>query len=475
MPPSTSISTQWLHLLPSVERVLQQLGAQAEFQSFSHGKQREILRDMVRATLADLRQQLRLMEDEPTPEYLWQTITGRVRAGLQQRQRPSLLPVINATGVVLHTNLGRAPLAPAALAAVAEVAGAYTNLEYDLEEGKRGHRHVHCETLLKELLGSEAAVVVNNCAAAVLLILDTFCQGGEVLLSRGELIEIGGGFRIPEVLRKSGATLREVGTTNKTRLADYREALSPNTKMILRVHPSNFRLIGFSQSPSREELVGLARETGILTCEDVGSGALVDLTGCGFAEPMAKDAIAAGFDLVAFSGDKLLGGPQAGIIAGRRTALDEIRRNHLLRALRVDKLTYAALEATLRVYADGQAFEQVPALAALSLSPRELASRANSLRNRLRVRFRKLGIHCETELMKGFSLVGGGSAPQAQLPTTLVGLQPAEFSAAELETRLRAANPPVIVRVENDHVWLDLRTVLPGQERPLLETICTVF
>lgn len=467
---------QILSQIPSVERILSRLESHSIFQKPIYEGRRDQIRDLVRQLLDDIRHEVRTRQLllPATPEALWELIHQRLVTRWEQSQMPQLRPVINATGVVLHTNLGRAPLAVNALTAVTNVSRGYSNLEYNLGSGKRGQRHGHCEALLQKILACESAVVVNNCAASVLLTLDTFCQDGEVLISRGELIEIGGGFRIPDVMKKSRARLVEVGTTNKTRLSDYEQAISPQTRMILRVHPSNFRLIGFSQKPELADLTALAKHHNLLCFEDLGSGALIDLTPFGIDEPLVKDSIAAGVDLVAFSGDKLLGGPQAGILAGRRDLVSQIKNNPLMRALRVDKMIYAALEATLRLYLDGLATEEIPALIALTATPEHLAHRARRFAQRVRRKLNASKLPISITLQPGFSLVGGGSAPQVKLPTTLIGLRSTLVSAVELETRLRSASTPVISRVEHDFVFLDLRTVSPADEKHLEAVLLSI-
>jgi L-seryl-tRNA(Ser) seleniumtransferase len=394
------------------------------------------------------------------------TIERGVEARLRAAMRPSLVRVINATGVVVHTNLGRAPLSEAALARVQHVAGGYTNLEYDLTAGARGRRDVHAEKLIARLSGAEAAVVVNNNAAATLLLLAALADGREVIISRGELVEIGGGFRVPDVMRQSGALLREVGTTNRTRAADYAAAISDRTALILRVHPSNFTVIGFTERPSLDELTALGRRFRIPVAEDLGSGWLggpvegarggsdrATLPEALRDEPIVSASIASGADVVCFSGDKLLGGPQAGIIAGRRDAVDTIRKHPLMRALRVDKLTYAALEATLEEHAVGRGPEAVPVQRMLRLTVREIGRRAEALAGALNAS------GWTARVIDGVSTVGGGSAPGAEIPTRLVQLSRADATADQIEQQLRALDPPVIARIHEDRVVLDLRTV----------------
>ncbi len=386
----------------------------------------------------------------------------------------SLRPVINATGVVLHTNLGRAPLSRGAAERVAAVATGYSNLEFDLGRGARGRRDVHAAKFLDRLLGAEASLVVNNNAAAVLLVLNTLAAGpagggagGEVVVSRGELIEIGESFRIPDILVRSGARLVEVGTTNRTRLADYARAITRQTRLVLRVHPSNFRLVGFTERPALAELVQLARRKRLPLVEDLGSGLLVDLAPQGLDEPLAAASLAAGVDLVTFSGDKLLGGPQAGILAGKKKLVEACRRNPLFRALRVDKMTYAALEATLASYLRGAA-DDVPAVRMIRLTADEIGARAEALRAELAP---ALAGRADVSVRAGESVAGGGSTPGAALPTRLLVTAPRAMSAAELAARLRrpdaSGRPPVIARVEADRVLFDLRTVFPEQEAAL--------
>ncbi len=394
------------------------------------------------------------------------------QVALAAAARGSLRPVINATGVVIHTNLGRAPIAAAALERVVAIAGGYSNLEYDLAEGTRGSRTVHAESLIIALTGAEAAIVVNNNAAATLLIVTGLAHGREVVISRGELVEIGGGFRIPDVLRQSGATLREVGTTNRTRVNDYTATVTAATAMFLRVHPSNFRIEGFTERPALADLVQAGRATGVPVVEDIGSGCLVaDLAplrssyGGQAGEPSVQASIAAGVDLVCFSGDKLLGGPQCGIIAGRRALVDKLRTHPLMRALRADKITFAILEATLAEYVAGRAGSTVPVQRMLHATADEIEARAMALGERL------VASGWQIALMSGASAVGGGSAPGLGLPTVLLAIGRDDESAAVTEAWLRTLDPPVIARIETDRVVLDLRTVLPGQD----ETLATLL
>jgi L-seryl-tRNA(Ser) seleniumtransferase len=374
----------------------------------------------------------------------------------------SLQPVINATGVILHTNLGRAPLAPEALAHLVQTAAGYSNLEYDLDRGERGQRDIHTDRLFGRLLGAERALVVNNNAAAVFLALNTLAEGSEVIVSRGELIEIGGSFRIPEVCVKSGANLREVGTTNRTRASDYAAAINEQTRVLLRVHPSNFRVVGFTERPGLDELVELARRHNLILMEDLGSGCLVDLAPCGVRDELpAGQSLQAGADVVTFSGDKLLGGPQAGILVGKRAPLERIRRNPLFRALRVDKLTIAALEATVSLYLQGR-LDSIPVLRMMRLSKEEIAVRAERLAGRIGARAGFTAI-----LRDGESVIGGGSTPGQALATSLLTVRHGRHSAAKLDETLRRQKPAIVGRVEQDEFIIDLRTVGEDQDEQI--------
>jgi L-seryl-tRNA(Ser) seleniumtransferase len=385
-------------------------------------------------------------------------IEQHAAGALATQHRGSLRPVINATGVIIHTNLGRAPLADAAIERVAAIARGYCNLEYDLAGGKRGSRTVHAESLLTAITGAEAAIVVNNNAAATMLILSGLAGGREVVISRGELVEIGGGFRVPDVMRQSGATLREVGTTNRTRISDYTAAVSPATAMWLRVHPSNFRIEGFTERPPLEALAAAAKAMKVALVEDIGSGCLLDdIAG----EPSVQASIAAGVDVVCFSGDKLLGGPQAGIIVGRKALVDQLRTHPLMRAVRAGKITFAILEATLAEYAAGRASQTVPVQRMLRASAEEIEARVHALAGRV------AGHGWQVAMVSGSSAIGGGSAPGVQLPTVLLALSRDGESASQTETVLRGLDPPVIARIDHGRVVLDLRTVLPQQDEQL--------
>jgi L-seryl-tRNA(Ser) seleniumtransferase len=458
-------------LIPAIEQIRQHADVAPLEARFG----RDAVVAALRAEAASLRQRLAAAASGTAPDSALPATTAdaalAIVRGAAARLRstfvPSLGPVINATGVVIHTNLGRAPLAEAALCRIAEVGRGYVNLEYDLAAGRRGRRDVHAEGLLTRLTGAEAAVVVNNNAAAVLLLLAALARGREVVISRGELVEIGGGFRVPEVMAESGAMLREVGTTNRTRVADYEAALSERTALILRVHPSNFRIEGFTERPALADLAALARRAGVPLAEDLGSGCLgAPATPALSGEPTVHASVRAGTDIVCFSGDKLLGGPQAGIILGRRDLVAAMRRHPLMRALRVDKLTYAALEATLLEHAAGRAAGTVPVVRMLALTRDEIARRAQEVLARLEPR-----PGWQATLVDGVSAVGGGSAPGTTLPTVLVAVVGEGVPADALEARLRTLDPPVVARIEHDRVLFDLRTVQPWEDAILAEKI----
>ncbi len=408
---------------------------------------RALVLEEVRRALQHVRTEIVAGRAEGAP------VEARVMRALAALERPSLRHVINATGVVLHTNLGRAPLG-----AIPALPG-YSNLEYDVAAGRRGKRDVHTSQLLERLTGAPA-IVVNNNAAALFLALNELAAGGEAIVSRGELIEIGDGFRIPDIMKRSGAALHEVGTTNRTHLDDYRAAINDRTRVILRVHPSNFRITGFTARPELRELAALGRERGIPVYEDLGSGCIVDLRAFGIDEPLVAESLAAGADLVSFSGDKLLGGPQAGILAGKAELVARLRRNPLFRALRVDKLITQALEHTLRSVLL-ERWECVPALAMLRQSADEIRERATAFLSRL------AGVRAD--LIAGESVIGGGATPEQSIPTWLIALQCADVVAAE--RRLRAGDPSVVARIEEGLLILDLRTVFPEEEAALAKAI----
>ena len=448
--------------LPSVDELIRTSGLTAL--ASSHGT--AAVTDAARAVLARLREEISSgLLDALALRIALDGMGNAIEQQLRQALTHSLRPVINATGVILHTNLGRAPLAEAALAHIHETAGRFSNLEFDIEGGTRGRRDAHVDRLFRSLLSEgnhdEAGVstiVVNNNAAAVLLALNTLAEGSEVIVSRGELVEIGGSFRIPDVMAKSGATLREVGTTNRTRVADYEKAITERTRLLLRVHRSNFEITGFTEQPSTADLVALAHDRGLPLMEDLGSGALVDLQNFGISgEPSVLDSLRSGVDIVTYSGDKLLGGPQAGLISGRADLVARMRANSLFRALRVDKLAYAALEATLLAYVKRD-YDAVPTLKMMRLTKPEIGQRAETLAAQA----------CSTklhiELIDSESVIGGGAAPSSVLQTRLLALSCDGLSADELAARLRFSDPPIVARVEQGRVLLDLRTVFADQD-----------
>jgi L-seryl-tRNA(Ser) seleniumtransferase len=408
-----------------------------------------------------------------TREELLAEAAWRLARAAGREAASGLRRVVNATGVVLHTNLGRAPLSEAARRAVAEEAAGYCTLEYDTETGARGRRGARAEALLAELTGAEDALVVNNCAAAALLVLTALARDGETIVSRGELVEIGGDFRVPDVMAQSGTTMVEVGTTNRTRLSDYERAVTERTRLILRVHPSNYRIVGFTSAPALSELARLAHERDLLLYEDAGSGALLDLAPFGLAgEPVIRESLAQGADVVTFSGDKLLGAAQAGLVVGRRETIERLRRHPLYRALRADKLALAALEATLDSYRRGEAAREVPALRMLAATRGEMERRVRAFTRRLRAR---LGSGTLTfEIVEGQSAVGGGSAPTTHPPTALIALTHAALSASALDERLRRTTPPVVARILDGRVVLDLRTVAEDEEAELLDALTSL-
>jgi L-seryl-tRNA(Ser) seleniumtransferase len=461
-----------LRQLPAVDELLRRPQLAALAQRVSHG----LVVETARAVLDDVRRAVARGAEPDAAELDAARLEERIVAAVERALEFSLRPVINATGVILHTNLGRAPLAPQAIEHLRNVAVQYSNLEYDLEAGERGKRDVHTASLVARVVGAEAAIVVNNNAAAVLLVLNTLAKGGEVVVSRGELVEIGDGFRIPDIMAESGAILREVGTTNRTRLADYERALGERTRLLLRVHPSNFRIVGFTERVSLEELAELGRRAGVPVFEDLGSGCLVDLSAYGFDEPVARASLEAGASVVSFSGDKLLGGPQAGIIAGKRELVERIRRNPLFRALRVDKLTIAALEATLVALLKG-AHDKIPTLRMIRLPVEEIGRRSRAFVENVRAQLPAAATgEVEIEIREGQSLLGGGSTPAQTLATHVISIASARHSATQLESRLRlGAQPPVIARIEDDRLVLDLRTVFPEQESVLAAALAAAL
>jgi len=466
-----------LRRLPAVDRVLQEPAVTRWLTDYG----RDAVVDAVRDALDELRREIMSAEAaDGTPEM--DSVLARVQARLDDMLCPTLEPVINATGVILHTNLGRAPLSDAVLDAMRHVGRGYSNLEYDLEVGGRGSRYVHAEALLCRLTGAEAALLVNNNAGAVLLALSALARGREVIISRGQLVEIGGGFRIPDVMAQSGALLVEVGTTNRTYIADYERAIGEHTAALMRVHSSNFRIMGFSHQPSLFDLVALAHRRSLPLLDDLGSGTLIDTSSFGLThEPTVQESVAAGADLVTFSGDKLLGGPQAGMIVGRADLVAELRRYPLTRALRVDKTTLAGIKANLLHYLKGEALTHIPIWRMIASSVDEIAERARRLLDALGAP----GGRCD--LVPGRSMIGGGSLPEESLPTMCIALPQGSAAGSEsadaganaganaLARALRRGTPPVVARIQGDRVLLDLRTVLPGQEERLAAVVRDVL
>ncbi|MFL6303458.1 MAG: L-seryl-tRNA(Sec) selenium transferase [Candidatus Sulfotelmatobacter sp.] len=464
--------------LPSVDEVVRSSSLLPLVEA--HGA--NAITDAARSVLARLREEIGSgLLDTSSVHVALQGLSAAIEKQVAQSLSHSLRTVINATGVILHTNLGRAPLAASALQHITETATSYSNLEFEVETGERGKRDVHVDPLFRKLLADSAAepqdsshaistIVVNNNAAAVLLALNTLAEGGEVIVSRGELVEIGGSFRIPDVMGKSGARLREVGTTNRTRVADYENAINDRTRALLRVHRSNFDITGFTERPALADLAKLARARTIPLLEDLGSGAIVDLRSFGInGEPNVLDSLHAEVDVVTYSGDKLLGGPQAGLLSGRADLISRMRKNSLFRALRVDKLTYAALAATLLAYVKHD-HAAIPALRIMRLTKQEIAARAEALVRKLRSTAPKW----ELEMVDGESVVGGGAAPSAVLPTRLIAMSLPGSTADWLSARLRRCDPPIVARVEDGRVLLDLRTVFPEQDRAIADAVQSI-
>jgi len=446
-----------LRQIPPVNDVLRS----RELAPFTGILRQQFVTAIINSVISDLRQQLSGSSNGATRAELTSQIANDVAHRLQNIMRPSLRRVINATGVVIHTNLGRAPLPEGAIEELRQVATGYSNLEFNVDKGERGKRDVHVGRLFELLLGCEAAIVVNNNAAAVLLVLNALGEGGEVIASRGEQVEIGESFRIPEIISRSGARLREVGSTNRTRIQDYESAIDEKTRLLLRVHPSNFRMIGFTSRPSLEEFVDLGRRRNIPTYEDLGSGCLTADEAHG-DEPTVIDSLYGGIDVVSFSGDKLLGGPQAGIIAGKKLYVEKIRRNPLFRALRVDKLTIAVLEYVLRAYLRGDA-EAVPTWRMLRATEADLKARAEAFAARVG----------SAKAIALNSIVGGGCAPEVHIASYGIVLE-LNLPAAVLADRLRRSDPPVITRIEGDRVVLDFRTIFESEEETLARVVCSL-
>jgi L-seryl-tRNA(Ser) seleniumtransferase len=456
-----------LRALPSVDALLRTETAQSIRPHLGASRlsalARQITDEMRREILASVANKDSQPADNGSRASLLREAEKRLAATHLDESARGLRHVINATGVVLHTNLGRAPLSDAARRAIADHSAGYCNLEYDIVSGRRGPRGPRVDDLLADLTGAEAGLVVNNCAAATLLVLTVLAREGETIISRGELVEIGGDFRVPDVMAQSGTRMIEVGTTNRTRLSDYQKAISENTRLIMRVHPSNYRIIGFTTTPALRELANLAHNADVAFYEDAGSGALLDFSEYGIdGEPMIQDSIKAGADVVSFSGDKLLGGPQAGLLVGRSAIIERMRSHPLYRALRADKLRLAALEATLDSYARGTSVSEVPSHRLIARSLIEIKERAESMIKRLRDQVPE---SVSLSTVAGESAAGGGSGPTSQLPTVLVSIAHRELTPNQIEAALRRAETPVIARIVEDRVLLDLRTVAEGEEQ----------
>jgi L-seryl-tRNA(Ser) seleniumtransferase len=453
--------------IPAVDRLL----LSPELTGLMSDYPRERVLKAVHLVLADIRQQILIGTDtRETPDLSMDTLARLIAEKVLLISKPSLKSLINATGVVVHTNLGRSILPDMALNSIKAIAGGYSNLEYNLDQGKRGSRYSHVEEILKDLTGAEGALVVNNNAGAVLIALETMAKGREVIVSRGQLVEIGGSFRVPDVMRKSGAKMVEVGTTNKTHLRDYEEVIGPETGLLLKVHTSNFHMVGFTQEVPVKELAGLGKQYGVPVMEDLGSGCLVDFSEFGLTrEPTVQEAMGQGADLVTFSGDKLLGGPQAGIILGRRDLIEAIRQNPLNRALRIDKLTLAALETVLNLYRDPRrAIMEIPTLKMICEPYVDLTKKAGRLKRMLgKTMTRNFSIQLED----GISKVGGGALPLLELKSRILCLVPGKMTAQALEEKLRAYDPPVIARVERERVLLDVRTIQDNELKIVAQII----
>jgi L-seryl-tRNA(Ser) seleniumtransferase len=464
-----------LRSLPSIDALLRTPAARALLETVGA----EHLKRAARAATEELRASIQAREPRAedgtaNKDGLLAEAARRLEAILRREREAGLRRVINASGVILHTNLGRAPLSDAARDALANEAARYCTLEYDVETGGRGKRGARVEQMLAELTGAESALVVNNCAAAALLVLTALARDGEAIISRGELVEIGGDFRVPEVMAQSGTRMVEVGTTNRTRLDDYRRAITQQTRLLMRVHPSNYRIVGFTSAPTLSELSALAHERNIPLYEDAGSGALLDLSPYGLeGEPVISESVAKGACLVSFSGDKLLGAAQAGLIVGRRELVEQLRRHPLFRALRADKLALAALEATLDAHHRGASLTEIPALRMLATTPAEIAERARAFLQKLLERtLPEDALHCE--IKEGVSAIGGGAAPTTHPPTAHLALTHARLSADALEAALRRSIVPVIARISEGKVLLDLRTVRVDEEAELLEALAAI-
>ena len=452
-----------LRRLPKTDELLNR----ADLVALAQANPRSVVVDAVRDVVEESRGRILAGEDVAVDADLVAAQTAKL---VEARMRPSLVPVINATGIIVHTNLGRSPLSDAALRAVLAVAGNYSTLEYDVDSGERGSRHVHVERLICQVTGAEAAMAVSNNAAAVLLAISALASRKEAIVSHGQLVEIGGSFRIPDIMRLSGAKMIEVGATNKTHLRDYKQAITPRTGLLLKVHSSNFRVVGFTEEVSLAELVALGREHGVPVYEDQGSGVLIDLEPYGLPdEPTVRSSIEAGADLVSVSGDKLLGGPQAGIIAGRAEVIARLKKHPLARAVRLDKMTLAALEATLRLYLDPErAVSEIPTLRMLTTPNDQVALRARLFVDRV---IEACGDAYIVLAMSDVARAGGGALPLADIPTTVVALQPTTMSANDLEQRLRLGDPSIVARIKDGRVLIDPRTLTEGEQAQVMDAL----
>ena len=457
-----------LKRIPSVDEIMLHDKVQRLIENFK----RDYIVDLLRAVISDIREELRSREEDVARDVIKEKILKRLHIKLEQSGRGTLQKVINGTGVVLHTNLGRAPLGKRALEYMSEMATNYNNLEMNLAEGERGSRYTHVEELLCQLTGAEAGLVVNNNAAAVLLGLNTIAQGREVIVSRGQLVEIGGAFRIPEVMKLSGARLVEVGTTNKTYISDYAGAITDETALLFTAHTSNYKIIGFSEEVKLQDLVRLGKEQGIPVMHDLGSGILCKIDNWGLQEePTVQECVAAGVDILTFSGDKLLGGPQAGIIVGRKNYIETMKKNQLTRALRVDKLTIAALEGTLMEYLERNPAERIPVIRMLSTSPEQLHSKAEKLLNELQMRVGKSPHIASVELVKLEDMVGGGAYPTYKIPGYGIDIAFTSNILEKIARELRLSNPALLARKQDDKLRISVRTLLKGDDRLIVELI----
>jgi L-seryl-tRNA(Ser) seleniumtransferase len=466
-----------LKLLPPIDALLQTEKAKTLLLKVGAKKLTKLARQATDELRLEVQNGLRLGEDSfenVSRETLLELAAKKISLNYEREKAKSVKKVINATGVIIHTNLGRAPLSENAQKAIIQQTSRYCALEYDIETGKRGKRGERAEMLLAEITGAEAALIVNNCAAAAILVLTALCKDGEAIVSRGELVEIGGDFRVPDVMEQSGATMKEVGTTNRTKLSDYKYAITDETRMLVKVHPSNYRIVGFTSVPTVAELAELAHQNDLLLFEDAGSGAIFDLTDYGLTdEPVIGKSIADGADIVTFSGDKLLGSAQSGLIVGKKEVIEKLRKHPFYRALRASKLIYAALEATLEAFQRETHFEEIPVLKMLSMTNEEIEKRVSDFAAALR---EKLGSNSalKVEIIEGRSVIGGGSAPMVQPVSKLIALSHKNLSVNDLEKTLRVSKPPVITRILEDKVLIDLRTISEHEESEIIEIFASL-